>query len=93
MRVKKVYDGYELYPQNNKDKQMIKDLWNKTHPTLPPIKKLAHTGRVVDWKPKIVILTKRFPFTILVYVGDSSIFKESKAFQKAHKNCMCLICG
>ncbi|RLC82931.1 MAG: hypothetical protein DRI61_00915 [Chloroflexi bacterium] len=45
MKVKKVFDGWELYPENRKDRQMIRELWNHVHPEL----QIRRLGK----KPKI----------------------------------------
>jgi len=52
MKAKKVFDGWELIPENRKDKQMIRELWNHMHPNLQ-IRRLNFKGGL--FTPKIVL--------------------------------------
>jgi len=67
MRVRKVFDGWELIPENRKDRQMIRELWNHTHPKLQ-IRRLNFKG---NFTPKIVLsLKKERGIRVFVYSGD-----------------------
>jgi len=67
MKAKKVFDGWKLIPENRKDKQMIRELWNHTHPKLQ-IKRLNFKGLCT---PRIILsLVKEGQIRVFIYSGD-----------------------
>ena len=67
MKAKRVFDGWKLIPENRKDKQMIRELWNHIHPNLQ-IKRLKWKGQ---FTPKIVLsIHKENRIRVYVYSGD-----------------------
>ena len=46
MKVEKHFDGWTLLPENRKDRQMIRELWNYLHPR-SKIKRLGKNPKIV----------------------------------------------
>jgi len=77
MKVKRSFDGWTLLPENNKDRQMIREIWNYMYPKLQ-IKRLGKN-------PKLVLhwALRRHPCkgmvrTITVYVYSGVEKKDEK---------------
>ena len=67
MKVREVFDGWELIPENRKDKKMIRELWNHIHPNLQ-IRRLNWKGQ---FTPKIVLsIREKDRIRVYVYSGD-----------------------
>jgi len=67
MRAEKTFDGIRLLPQTKQENEIIKKVWNATHPKTQ-IGKIWRKGDVAGWEPSIVLDTRNLRF--FVYCGE-----------------------